>query len=78
MFITLKIWICIFIEYNLWHTGGNKLCRLRQERHKIRLAKPKERRQLKLQRIPSVNWKDIVLFDRGKHLMKNFIIRNNA
>ncbi len=73
MLITLKIWFFIFIEDNLWHLADSKLCRLKQERHRIRLAKLKERSRLKLHRTPLVNWKDIVLFDREKHLMKNFI-----
>ena len=74
MFITLKIWFFIFIEYNVWHLQGNQLCRLRQERHRTRLAKAKEERYLELQRAPLINWKDIVLLDRGKQLMKNFIV----
>ena len=74
MFITLKIWLLIFTEYSVWHTDGSKLCRLRQERHRRRLAKAKEERYLELQRVPLINWKDIVLLDRGKQLMKNFIV----
>ena len=74
MFITLKIWFFIFIEYNVWHLQGNQLCRLRQERHRTRLAKAKKERYLELQRAPLINWKDIVLLDRGKQLMKNFIV----
>ena len=74
MFITLKIWFFIFIEYNVWHIHGNQLSRLRRERHRIRLAKAKEERYLELQRVPLINWKDIVLLDRGNQLMKNFIV----
>ena len=74
MFITLKIWLLIFTEYSVWHTDGSKLCRLRQERHRRRLAKAKEERYLESQRVPLINWKDIVLLDRGKQLMKNFIV----
>jgi len=37
------------------------------------LAKAKEKRYLELQRVPLINWKDFVLFYRGKQLMKNFI-----
>ena len=74
MFITLKIWLLIFTEYSVWHTDGSKLCRLRQERHRRRLAKAKEERYLESQRVPLINWKDIVLLDRGKQQMINFIV----
>jgi hypothetical protein len=50
LFITLKIWFFIFIEYSVWHLQGEQLCRLRRERHRIRLAKAKEERYLELQR----------------------------
>ena len=73
MFITLKIWVVIFTEFCIWSTHGNRLCILKQERHRRRLAKAKEKRYLELQRIPLINWKDFVLFYRGKQLMKNFI-----
>ena len=73
MFITLKIWVVIFTEFCIWSTPGNRLCILKQERHRRRLAKAKEKRYLELQRVPLINWKDFVLFYRGKQLMKNFI-----
>ena len=73
MFITLKIWVVIFTEFCIWSTPGNRLCILKQERHRRRLAKAKEKRYLELQRVPLINWKDFVLFYRGKRLMKNFI-----
>ena len=77
MFITLKIWVVIFTEFCIWSTPGNRLCILKQERHRRRLAKAKEKRYLELQRVPLINWKDFVLFYRGKQLMKNFIIQFN-
>ena len=42
MFITLKIWVVIFTEFCIWSTPGNRLCILKQERHRRRLAKAKE------------------------------------
>jgi len=73
MFITLKIWVVIFIEFCIWSSPGNTLCILKQERHRRRLAKAKEKRYLELQRVPLINWKDFVLFYRWSQLMKNFI-----
>ena len=73
MFITLKIWVVIFIEYCIWSTPGNTLCILKQERHRRRLAKAKEEKFLELQKTPLIRWQDFVLFYRGRQLMKNFI-----
>ena len=73
MFITLKIWAVIFTEFCIWSTPGNRLCILKQERHRRRLAKAKEEKYLELQKAPLIRWKDFVLFYRGKRLMKNFI-----
>ena len=42
MLITLRIWFWIFINYNLWSTVGSRLSILKQERHRICLAKVKE------------------------------------
>ena len=73
MFITLKIWVVIFIEFSIWSTPGNRLCILKQERHRRRLAKAKEEKYLELQKAPLIRWADFVLFYRGRQLMKNFI-----
>ena len=73
MFITLKIWVVIFTEFCLWSTPGNRLCILKQERHRRRLAKAKEEKYLELQKAPLIRWADFVLFYRGIQLMKNFI-----
>ena len=73
MFITLKIWVVIFIEYCIWSTPGNTLCILKQERHRRRLAKAKEEKFLELQKTPLIRCPNFVLFYRGRQLMKNFI-----
>ena len=73
MFITLKIWVVIFTEFCIWSTPGNRLCILKQERHRRRLAKAKEEKHLELQKAPLIDWKNFVLFYRGRKLMKNFI-----
>ena len=73
MFITLKIWVVIFTEFCIWSTPGNRLCILKQERHRRRLAKAKEEKFLELQKTPLIRCPNFVLFYRGRQLMKNFI-----
>ena len=64
MLITLRIWFWVFIDYGLWSTGGFRLSVLRQERHRIRLAKVKEKEQLALKRKALTNWKELVILYR--------------
>ena len=73
MFITLKIWVVIFTEFCIWSTPGNRLCILKQERHRRRLAKAKEEKFLELQKTPLIRCPNFVSFYRGRQLMKNFI-----
>jgi|TARA_R110000744_G_scaffold80930_1_gene159078 hypothetical protein len=64
MLITLRIWFWIFINYNLWSTVGSRLSILKQERHRICLAKVKEKEQLALKRKALTNWKELVILYR--------------
>jgi len=64
MLITLRIWFWIFIENSLWSTGGFRLSALKQERHRIRLAKVKEKEQLALKRKALTNWIELVILYR--------------
>ena len=61
MLITIRIWIWQFIEIWIWFTGGHKLSALKQERHRIRLAKEKEKELVAQQKESIDNWKDIVI-----------------
>ena len=72
MFITLKIWVVIFTEFCIWSTPGNRLCILKQERHRRRLAKAKEEKHLELQKAPLIDWKNFVLFYRGRRADEKF------
>ena len=76
MLITLRIWFWIFIDYNLWPSGGYRLSMLKQERHRIRLAKVKEKEQLALERKALTNWKDMVILYRliTKRLLTNMMM----
>ena len=61
MLITLRIWFWEFIEVWIWFTGGHKLSALKQERHRIRLAKEKEKELVAQQKESIDNWKDMVI-----------------
>ena len=62
MLITLRIWFWIFIDQGVWCTGGGKVSMLRQKRHRIRLAKAKEKERL--ERKALTNWKEMVILYR--------------
>jgi len=64
LLITLRIWFWEFIEVWIWFTGGHKLCALKQERHRIRLAKEKEKELVAQQKESIDNWKDMVILYR--------------
>ncbi len=64
MLITLRIWFWEFIEVWIWFTGGHKLSALKQERHRIRLAKEKEKEMVAQQKDSVNNWKDMVILYR--------------
>ena len=48
----------------MWFTGGHKLSTLRQQRHRIRLAKAKEKEMVALQKESVTNWRDVVILYR--------------
>ena len=64
MLITLRIWFWIFIDESVWCTSGSKVSMLRQKRHRIRLAKAKEKERLALERKTLTNWKEMVILYR--------------
>ena len=64
MLITLRIWLWIFVDHSVWHTGGSKLSILRQQRWAIKLAKMREKESLVEQRKVLTNWKDGVILYR--------------
>lgn len=64
MLITIRIWLWTFIEVWIWFTGGHKLSALKQERHRIRLAKEKEKEMVAQQKDSVNNWKDMVILYR--------------
>ena len=64
MLITCRIWFWEFIEVWIWFTGGHKLSALKQERHRIRLEKEKEREMVAQQKEAVSNWKDVVILYR--------------
>ena len=64
MLITLRIWFWIFIDQSVWPTGGSRLCLLKQKRHRIRLAKAKEKESLVLKRKALTNWRELVILYR--------------
>ncbi len=76
MLITLRIWWWVFIENCVWPEGGNKICRLRQKRWSIRLAKIQEKESLVKQKESLTNWKDMVILYRlvTKRLITNMVV----
>ena len=64
MLITLRIWFWIFIDQGVWSTTSSKVSILRQKRHRIRLAKVKEKEQLALKRKALTNWIELVILYR--------------
>ena len=48
----------------MWFTGGHKLSTLRQQRHRIRLAKAKEKEMVALQKESVTNWRDVIILYR--------------
>ena len=64
MLITIRIWFWQFIEVWVWFTGGHKLSALRQERHRIRLAKAQEKEMVVLQKELVTNWRDVIILYR--------------
>ena len=76
MLITLRIWLWIFVDHSVWHTGGSKLSLLRQQRWAIRLAKIQEKESLVKQKESLTNWKDMVILYRliTKRLLTNMMM----
>ncbi len=76
MLITIRIWYWQFIEVAVWHTGGHKLSRLRQQRWAIKLAKIREKESLIEQRKDLTNWKDMAILYRlvTKRLLTNMVV----
>ena len=76
MLITIRIWYWQFIEVAVWHTGGHKLSRLRQQRWAIKLAKIREKESVAAQRKDLTNWKDMVILYRliTKRLLTNMVV----
>tara|TARA_Y100000296_G_C4962938_1_gene151918 strand:+ start:45 stop:275 length:231 start_codon:yes stop_codon:yes gene_type:complete len=74
--ITIRIWYWQFIEVAVWHTGGHKLSRLRQQRWAIKLAKIREKESLIEQRKDLTNWKDMAILYRlvTKRLLTNMVV----
>ena len=64
MLITLRIWFWIFVFYNLWPSVGYRLSMLKQKRHRMHLAKEKEKERLALERKTLTNWKEMVILYR--------------
>ena len=76
MLITCRIWFWQFIEGWVWFTGGHKLSALRQERHRIRLTKSKEKEMVVLQKESVTNWRDVIILYRmiSSRLIKTMFI----
>ena len=76
MLITIRIWFWQFIEGWVWFTGGHKLSALRQERHRIRLAKAQEKEMVVLQKELVTNWRAVIILYRmiSSRLIKTMFI----
>jgi hypothetical protein len=64
MLITPRVWFWIFIENCVWHTGGTRLCVLKQQRWVVRLAKVREKECLVEQRKSLTTWRELVILYR--------------
>ena len=76
MLITPRIWYWIFIENCVWHTGGTKVCLLKQQRWAIRLVKIREKEYLVEQTKSLTTWRDLVILYRviTKRLITNMVV----
>ena len=76
MLITLRIWFWEFVAPCVWHTGGTKVCLLKQQRWVIRLAKVREKEYLVEQRKSLTTWRDLVILYRlvTKRLLTNMVV----
>ena len=76
MLITPRIWFWKFVEACLWHTGGTKLCILKQQRWALRLIKIGQKEYLVEQRKGLTSWRELVILYRVmiKHLITNIVV----
>ena len=76
MLITPRIWFWEFVEACVWHTGGTKVCLLKQQRWAIRLVKIREKEFLVEQRKSLTTWRDLVILYRviTKRLITNMVV----